>query len=186
MIEELLSTVARCLDERNIPHMIIGGQAVLVYGSPRLTRDIAITLGITPDKYALVKAVCVAAGLRMLPKNPRTFAEETMVLPAEDIKGGLRVDFIFSGTPYEETALRRVRKIVVGGYPIKFASPEDVIIHKMIAGRAVDEEDVKNILIKLGKKVDSTYIQKWLSEFEAIPEHRAVTKKFKALLKQLV
>ena len=30
--------------------MLIGGQAVLLYGEPRLTRDIDITLGVDVDK----------------------------------------------------------------------------------------------------------------------------------------
>jgi hypothetical protein len=32
--------VARELKEASIPYMVIGGQAVLLYGEPRLTRDI--------------------------------------------------------------------------------------------------------------------------------------------------
>ncbi len=42
MIEELLQKTAQSLDNANIPYMIIGGQAVLIYGTPRLTRDIDI------------------------------------------------------------------------------------------------------------------------------------------------
>ncbi|GAF75408.1 unnamed protein product, partial [marine sediment metagenome] len=45
MFEEILAKLARALDKNNIPYMIIGGQAVLLYGEPRLTRDIDVTLG---------------------------------------------------------------------------------------------------------------------------------------------
>lgn len=34
MIEELIQRVAERLDKDKIPYMIIGGQAVLLYGSP--------------------------------------------------------------------------------------------------------------------------------------------------------
>ena len=71
------------------------------------------------------------------------------------------------------------------GYPIRFASPEDVIIHKMIAGRAVDEEDVKNILLKQRGKIDQGYIEGWLSQFDEIPEHKGVTGRLKDLLKRI-
>ena len=50
MIEKLIKKIARHLDKDKIPYMIIGGQAVLLYGTPRLTRDIDITLGIDTDK----------------------------------------------------------------------------------------------------------------------------------------
>jgi hypothetical protein len=40
MFEKLLSKIGLCLDSQSFPYMIIGGQAVLLYGEPRLTRDI--------------------------------------------------------------------------------------------------------------------------------------------------
>jgi hypothetical protein len=40
VIENLIKKIAQLLDRRNISYMIIGGQAVLLYGRPRLTRDI--------------------------------------------------------------------------------------------------------------------------------------------------
>jgi hypothetical protein len=45
MLADLLSEMARNLDKAQLPYVIISGQAVLLYGEPRLTRDIDITLG---------------------------------------------------------------------------------------------------------------------------------------------
>lgn len=45
MFAAVLERVARKLEELDIPYMVIGGQAVLLHGEPRLTRDIDITLG---------------------------------------------------------------------------------------------------------------------------------------------
>ena len=42
MFEDLLEKIAITLDKKGIPYMVIGGQAVLVYGEPRLIRDIDI------------------------------------------------------------------------------------------------------------------------------------------------
>ena len=50
-------------------------------------------------------------------------------------------------------------------YIVKFASLEDVVIHKIIAGRPRDIEDVKSILLK-NSGYDSAYIEKWLKDFE--------------------
>jgi hypothetical protein len=47
MFTQLLERIAHGLDERQIPYMVIGGQAVLIYGEPRLTRDIDITVGVS-------------------------------------------------------------------------------------------------------------------------------------------
>jgi hypothetical protein len=50
MFELILASAARCLAARAIPCRVIGGQAVLVYGEPRLTRDIDITLGVSTER----------------------------------------------------------------------------------------------------------------------------------------
>ncbi len=44
----LLSRLSRVLEEREVPFMIIGGQAVLLHGEPRLTQDVDVTLGVGP------------------------------------------------------------------------------------------------------------------------------------------
>ena len=95
------------------------------------------------------------------------------------------MDFIFSFTEYEAQAMKRTKEVLMNDYPVKFASCEDVIIHKMIAGRAVDAEDVKNILIKNRNAIDLKYIRRWLSEFSKISEHKGILERFNSLLKQL-
>lgn len=180
--EGLIAKIARCLDGKRVPYMIIGGQAVLVYGRPRLTRDIDITLGVDSDQFEAVAEVCRDVDLKILPVEPKVFANQTKVLPAEDPDSKMRVDFVFSFTPYEQQALKRAKKVQLAGYPVCFASCEDVIIHKMIAGRAIDEEDVKSILIRQGGEVDSDYVKGWLEKFEVMPEYSGVLKKFEKLL----
>lgn len=182
MIEKLLHKIAQTLDEKNIPYMIIGGQAVLLYGSPRLTRDIDITLGVDTDKFFLVNRICKELGLNILPENPEDFVKETKVLPADEPESRMRVDFIFSFTPYETQAMQRIQKVLINDYLVKFASCEDLIIHKMIAARAIDIEDVKNILIKNKNSIDIEYIKRWLIEFNQIPEHQGILEKFETLL----
>jgi predicted nucleotidyltransferase len=182
--EELIARIARCLDDKKISYMIIGGQAILLYGRPRLTRDIDITLGVDFDQFELIAGVCKEMDLKILPVEPAAFAAQTRVLPAEDSDSKLRVDFVFSFTEYEKQALKRIREVKLAGYPVRFASREDVIIHKMLAGRAIDEEDVKSILIKKGEEIDFGYVKEWLAKFEVMPEFVGVGKKFEELSAQ--
>ncbi|MGB3565055.1 MAG: hypothetical protein WBH85_09195 [Thermoanaerobaculia bacterium] len=44
MFGSLLERIALALDNADLPYMVIGGQAVLLHGEPRLTRDIDITV----------------------------------------------------------------------------------------------------------------------------------------------
>jgi hypothetical protein len=165
VFERLLKKIAIQLKKGAIPYMVIGGQAVLLYGEPRLTRDIDITLGMGVKGLDKIKKIIKAIGLKILVKKEKEFVEQNMVLPTLDKKSGIRVDFIFSFSPYERQAIERGNEIKLGRTLVKFASLEDVVIHKVIAGRARDIEDVKSILLK-NPKYDSSEIARWLKEFD--------------------
>jgi len=165
VFERLLKKLALQLKKASIPYMVIGGQAVLLYGEPRLTRDIDIILGVGVDGLDRIKRIIKAIGLKSLVEREKEFVERNMVLPTLDKKSGIRVDFIFSFSPYERQAIERARDIKLGRSFVRFASLEDVVIHKVIAGRARDLEDIKSILLK-NPKYDSVYIEKWLKQFD--------------------
>jgi len=166
MYQKLLKRLAHELDRAGIPYMVIGGQAVLVYGEPRLTKDIDITLGLNSDEVNKILVMAERLRLKTLVDDPEKFVQDTMVLPLEDEKSKIRVDFIFSVSPYEREALTRTKDIKMGKEIVRFASLEDLIIHKVISGRARDLEDIHNVLLK-NPQYDSKYIQKWLNEFDS-------------------
>ena len=57
MFKELIKKLGKQLNKNNIPYMIIGDQAVLLYGEPRMTRDIDITLGSGPDHLEKILSI---------------------------------------------------------------------------------------------------------------------------------
>jgi hypothetical protein len=57
VFKKLLGNVASALNRHCIPYMVIGGQAVLIYGEPRLTKDIDIALGIGTDGIEKVRGL---------------------------------------------------------------------------------------------------------------------------------
>jgi len=56
MFQALLVRLARALEAAGIPYMVIGGQAVLLHGEPRLTREIDVTLGVDSSELARVRS----------------------------------------------------------------------------------------------------------------------------------
>ena len=140
---------------------MIGGQAVLLYGEPRLTKDIDITLGVGVEEHKKLLEFVEQLKLKTLTDDPKKFVEEYMVLPVIDENSGIKIDFIFSFTPYEKEAISRAKKIKLENVEVNFASLEDIIIHKVFAGRARDLEDVRVLILK-NEKFDKEYILKWL------------------------
>ena len=148
MFEQILESIAQGLERLGIPYMVIGGQAVLLYGEPRLTRDIDITLGTDPSRLREVLDWVRGNDWQVLVETPAEFVGRTMVLPCLDPATGIRIDFIFSFSFYEQQALKRARRVSMGKAEVCFASLEDLIIHKILAGRPRDLEDVRSILLK--------------------------------------
>lgn len=180
MFEKLLEKICNKLNKSKIPYMIIGGQAVLFYGEPRATKDIDVTLGINIDKIDRIKSVIKELGFNYLVNDIEAFAGKTMVVPVVDKKSGIRIDFILSFSLYEKQAMARTKMVKIGRTIIKYASLEDTIIHKIIAGRPRDIEDARAIILK-NRKFDRKYIEKWLSEFE-ISLSRSFLHSFRKLL----
>ena len=163
--------------------MIIGGQAVLLYGEPRFTRDIDITLGVNVDSLEEVLSIAKELSLKSLPQDIISFVSQTMVLPVLDEASSIRIDFIFSFTSYEAEAIKRARKISLMGKEVTFASPEDVIIHKIFASRPRDLEDVRTIILK-NPEIDVQYIRNWLTEFDKASDDKDFQKTFEEILRE--
>lgn len=163
MYTSVLEKIAQTLSAEAIPYMIIGGQAVLLYGEPRLTKDVDVTLGADLDQLPEMLRLVEQMRFDVL-VDPETFTRQTMVLPCQDPETGVRVDFIFSFSAFEQEALRRVNCVVIGNTEVCFAAVEDLIVYKMVAGRPRDLEDVKSVLNR-NPTIDVSYVQYWLRLF---------------------
>jgi hypothetical protein len=163
-----IAALSRRLEARKLPFMLIGGQAVLLHGRPRLTEDIDVTVGAGPEAWTRVREVCDELGLTPLPNDLERFVRETFVLPARHGETGIRVDFIFSTTPYERQAIARAVRETLGGVAVPFATAEDLILHKLFAGRPRDLEDVAGVVRRKGSELDWVYLERWAREFAAV------------------
>jgi hypothetical protein len=165
--ERLLARIAEALKDARISYMVIGAQAVLVYGRPRFTGDIDITLGVDVEQLSRLKKIAEEISLRPLRPDFEQFAMQTNVFSVVEDATKIKVDFIFSFSPYEREAIKRVKPIEIQQTTVYYASPEDVVIHKIVAGRPLDIEDAKSI-INVQPSLDRSYILKWLREYSDV------------------
>jgi Nucleotidyl transferase of unknown function (DUF2204) len=128
-----LAELSGVLQESGTPFMIIGGIAVLIWGEPRATQDVDVTVSVPEDRIPeFVDAM--SRRVTVLPANPTEFVLETHVLPVVTSKG-VHVDVIWAGLPYEENAIERAIVRELGGVPIRVCTPEDLILHKLASVR---------------------------------------------------
>lgn len=172
--QALIAELTRELEHDGLPFMLIGGQAVLLHGRPRLTEDIDVTLGADPSRLPDVLAVCVRLRLTPLPADVAAFIADTFVLPARHDGSGIRVDFIFSTTEYERQAIARAVRVEMAGVRVPFATAEDLVIHKVFAGRPRDLEDARMVVERQGSALDWPYIEHWGKAFAEVPGREAM------------
>lgn len=165
MFSEHLATLAKAFDSAGIDYMIIGGQAVLAHGEPRLTQDVDATIAGGAEQLPGLLEVLKNTGWKPIPADPLEFVNQTLVLPCEDPVSGIRTDFIFGMTVYEQKAMKRAEVRWIEGVPVRFATAADLIVHKIIAGRPRDLEDVAGVIAK-NPNLDRVWIVKILQEFE--------------------
>ncbi len=154
-LETALAGVARLLDGLRIPYMVIGGFAVTVWGQPRFTADLDMTIQCSVPEQTLIERLL--RSLTSLVADPVRFVQERRVLPARTSEG-IAVDIVFAGLPYEVTAIERAVPVEVAGYSVRICTAEDLIVHKIISSRPRDREDVLGIVRRQGNRLDRSYL----------------------------
>jgi len=182
MIEfSLLEKISGALKKYDIGYIIIGGQAVLLYGEARFTDDIDILLDADVSMLNIINDLVINYGFERLSDDE--FTRKTFVAPIYDKESDFRIDLIFSFSDYEKEAFSRAVTKRINDTDVRYASLEDMIIMKLYSGRAIDIEDLKKILLK-NKNYDVDYLMKWLTKFDEDPESN-LTEKFKDIIESI-
>lgn len=162
---------------RSIPYAIIGGIAVQRWGQPRLTRDVDVTILLPPGGEApILRDIVAEFPPRMA--DAVAFALEHRVLPVQ-VSEGSEADLSLGLPGYEEEMVARAVPFELeAGRAVRLCSAEDLVIHKALAGRPRDEQDIEGILARQGKDFDVGYVRRWLGELASLAEDPAVLTRF--------
>lgn len=173
--------LSRWLTEADIPHVFIGGVAVAFAGRPRTTRDVdaVILLG----GHSWESFLREAAGAGFVPRIPdaTTFARRSRVFLLRHKKSGVDVDISVGALPFEEESIRRAREVLIGRRMIRVATPEDLIIMKMIASRPRDIADVEEI-VAANPKLNRRRVRSYVKLFADVLEMPELSERLETLL----
>lgn len=162
---DLLADLAAALDAIGVRWYVFGAQAALVWGRPRLTTDVDVTVQSRVPTRDLVEALD-ARGFSMRVDGTDAFIEATRVVPLEHRASGLALDVVLAGPGLEELFLERAVPVDVGGTTVPFISPEDLVVTKLLAGRDKDIDDVRGVLSERGSTLDMALIRTTLDLLE--------------------
>ena len=178
-IQNLLARLLAVLNTAEIPYMLTGSYASSIHSIPRATRDLDIV--IFPDRDQLTRFI------GSLPRDQYYSdlddALESLLRRTQfniiDYATGWKVDFIippFSEFNVEEFDRRRT--IEFDGLDLVVASPEDIVVAKLLWAKAGDSElqikDAAGVVRFQGDKLDLSYVEMWVSRLELQKQWAAV------------
>jgi hypothetical protein len=164
---ELLQALGGVLGALGARWYVFGAQAVLVWGRPRLTGDVDVTMFLDPETPDAFVAAMAPAGFDLRVANVRDFVARTRVFPFTHSRTGLALDVVLGGPGLEEEFLRTARQVDVGGITVPVIAPEELIVTKVLAGRPKDLDDVRGILAAQGAALDLERVRGLLRALEA-------------------
>lgn len=151
---DALQALVRALARSETPFVLVGAQAVIAHGAPRLTGDIDVTVHLSSIDEAALLADLTREGFAVRVDDPIAFAARTRVLPMWHEASGYGVDVMLGGPGLEEAFLARAVERVVEGVAVKVVCAEDLVAMKLLAGRPKDEDDVVGVLAAQGSAFD--------------------------------
>jgi hypothetical protein len=164
MERNALEALASLLGRLGIRWMLIGALAANRYrATTRLTQDVDLLLAGPGPGLGVLQRELVAGGWAVQRASP---GGEILRLRHPEFGAA---DLILAGTEYEGQALARARVEKLGtADDVPVATAEDVIVLKLIAGRAQDVADIEAILVAK-PALDEGYIEEW-TEFWGVAE----------------
>jgi hypothetical protein len=138
----------------------------MVWGRPRLTADVDVTIRLRSEDTASFRHDMEQAGFRLRVSDPEPFLARTRVLPFLHVATQLPLDVVLAGPGIEDRFIERAIRIEIEGLSVPVASPEDLIVMKVLAGRPKDLEDVRTVLTERLTKLDVAYLRSMLGTVE--------------------
>lgn len=167
---EAARRIGECLDEDGLPYAIGGALALGVWGVPRATKDVDLSVFVARTELTRVLDSLERAGV-MLSRDQAAKDVDRIGL-AKGRLGNVTVDLFLSEHPQYAEMGRRIRRVVdPTGWAAPFISPEDLCIHKLVFGRHKDVGDLEN-LFAVRPDLDVAYIRGWLEQMVPANDRR--------------
>jgi predicted nucleotidyltransferase len=173
-LAEAVPRIVEALARSGYRHALIGGVAVGVWIEPRATKDIDFLVDARSDGVDELVLAARSAGFEAHPDEVQRLRRShmTRVWTSDSEGEPLMIDLLLNEHPFYESVLDRSRPQQVQRTEIRVASPEDLLILKLLAMRPQDIADAGRLVETYGPQFDRAYLQFWASELSIEAELR--------------
>ena len=165
-----LDFVGEAMRTAQLKHALIGGHAVIGWSLPRQTDDYDFIVAPVSGAIAKVRASFEGEGLRISRLHNPEAASGPDFLQLKTENGAFQVDLQTAKTQYQELVIRRA--VTDARYGISVATPEDLIVLKLLAMRSQDQRDIAVLLEGLSEELDWPYIELWANQWDVTDKLR--------------
>jgi hypothetical protein len=159
-VYEVARRIGECLDEDRIPYGIGGALALGIWGAPRVTIDVDISIFIPRAQAPRMLDALERAGVML--DREAAIRDIDRVAFAKGKLGTTIVDVFLSEHPQYAAMAQRVQRVVdADGWSGAYISAEDITLHKLVYNRGKDLADLER-LFATRPNLDVPYIRGWL------------------------
>jgi predicted nucleotidyltransferase len=169
---EALAAIREGLAEAGLAWYLFGARAVAIYGRPRTTADVDLTVAVHPDAVDGLLLLLERYGFHPRVALTQQWIEQTRVLPLVHGPSKIPFDLVVAGPGLETEFLRDRRTLDFDGLMVPVISPEDLVVSKILSGRAKDIDDARGVLLAQGQALDLGRIRNWLHLLEQALDRR--------------
>ena len=157
---ESLRVLAAVLDDLCVPFALIGGHAVNAWLEPRVTADVDVTIEANAALLAGIKTRLLSLGYRVAREHGVSLPSGPDFIRWVSCDGALVVEMQVAKTHLQSRVIERaVRRD--GSIPV--ATPEDLLVLKLIANRPKDQADISGLVAL--SAMDWPYVQQAAEEW---------------------
>lgn len=153
------------MDELELRWYLFGAQAAILWGAPRFSADVDVTVTIPPSDLDPFIAAMAEHGFDLRFAD-REFIESSHVLLFTHRNTRMPLDVVLAGSGLEADFMDRAIVVDIGTIPVPVITAEDLIIAKVFAGRPKDVEDVRGVIAERKSKLDVERIRQILGFLE--------------------
>lgn len=155
------------LQPLQVPMAVMGGLALAAWRHVRATRDVDLLIGVSNDDAEPLLSTLTSAGLRPKHQPPLISLGSLQILQLLYEPPGafldLQVDLLLAQSDYHRQALARrtPTRLAALDFDLDVLACEDLILHKLLAGRLVDRADAAMLLRANRADLDLEYLVGW-------------------------
>ena len=159
-----IGRIAAFFEQAGVAYAVIGAHAVNAWIEPRLTADIDVTALLEPEALARLEAAFAAAGMHLTHAEGRGLPSGPDFVRFGSVEGAVVVEIQAAKTELQRTLIERA---ILSEDGVRVATPEDLIVLKLIANRAKDQIDLLGLVAL--PSLDWAYVERRATEWEVLP-----------------